>query len=273
MNQATVLSIIEVTGEDAVSFLQGQLTQDVALWTDAQQVRRAAWCNVKGRVWATFYIWKITGGFRLLLAADLAEKTLKRLRMFVLRAKVNLTWLEQTLWFSSSTQPVLSVNATGDQVCLLAVGTQHFGIVFEAAPTVPPMLDWDTAHIQAGIAWVSQVSSEQFVPQAVNFELVGGVNFRKGCYPGQEVVARSQYLGKLRRRAAIAQIANPMPEVMSDVCLGGSFEPVGKVILAAPGWVLFECPQDALSHDSGLFVNGAALHLQALPYLIVDITQ
>ncbi len=265
------ISLLTITGDDATTFLQGQLTQDLAVWPDANQVRRAAWCTVKGRIWATFYIWKIEGGFQLLIANDLAEKTIKRLRMYVLRAKVTIAVSDQPLFLGEVSQTPLNVNEQRDSVGLLANEGKTYGVSFATA--LPTALDWDTAHIQAGAAWISQGTSEQFVPQAANFELVDGVNFRKGCYPGQEIVARSQYLGKLRRRAVIATMAGDAAPLMADVFIQNEPAPVGSVILAAPGWVLFECPQELIAEKKPLAIAGKPLSVQDLPYKIIDITQ
>jgi folate-binding protein YgfZ len=125
-------------------------------------------------------------------------------------------------------------------------------------------------------------NSEQFVPQTSNFELVGGVNFRKGCYPGQEIVARSQYLGKLKQRAAIAQVAGEAT-ALEDVFQQGDSNPVGRVIQStiqsAQGGinstVLFEAPHSLIENQTTLTVGsatGAVLQVKPLPYPVVDIT-
>ncbi len=151
-------------------------------------------------------------------------------------------------------------------------------------------MDWTLAHVQAGVAWISAANSEQFVPQTVNYELVGGVNFRKGCYPGQEVVARSQYLGKLKQRAAIAHISVPLNAPLSaplsapisaldDVFEKDSANPIGRVIQVAnvqgQVWMLFDAPHALIESGTPLHVGsptGAALNVQAVPYSVLDIT-
>jgi tRNA-modifying protein YgfZ len=269
------LALFDVTGDDAASFLQGQLTQDVQLW-QPHEIKRAAWCTVKGRMLASFYLWPIDGGFRLLVAQDLVAKLLPRLRMFVMRAKVLVSEpLDRPLYACHSPQAALSHDGT--RYTLLASG---FGVSTDVAQASPKPADWLLAHIQAGVAWVSAANSEQFVPQTANFELVGGVNFRKGCYPGQEIVARSQYLGKLKQRAAIAQVTGvalvgQAATVLMDVFSTGQDDPVGRVIQASGDWVLIEAPNALMTANAPLCLgspSGAALALQPLPYAVLDVT-
>ena len=269
MPTSAKLSLISVTGDDAKTFLQAQLTQDVALWSDDSSVRLSAWCTVKGRMFVSFYVYQTPLGFQLIVAQDMAEKTLQRLKMYVFRSKVNLALLGDALYFSEMGHAPRTINAKGE-LSLLSMDGKLFGLSTQLPTT--PTVDWDTAHIRAGVAWVSAANSEQCVPQAVNFELVGGVNFKKGCYPGQEVVARSQYLGKLRRRAAIAQVQGADIAVMSDVYVQGEAAPVGSVVLSATGWVLIECPHTLIENQSVLTVNRQVLTLHPLPYPIMDVT-
>lgn len=261
------LCLFDVTGEDAASFLQGQLTQDVLHW-QANEIKRAAWCNVKGRMLASFYLWQIEGGFRCIVAQDLVAKVLPRLRMFVMRAKVVVSAPLNMSLYACHTSNV-ALTATGAQFTLLANG---FGVTTEGA--LAASNNWLLAHIQAGVAWISAANSEQFVPQTANYELVGGINFRKGCYPGQEVVARSQYLGKLKQRAAIAKVEGEVC-ALNDIFEAGSVSPVGRVIQATQGWALFEAPHMLIEAGAALHLGsptGAVLNVQALPYAVLDIT-
>jgi tRNA-modifying protein YgfZ len=261
------LALFDVTGEDAASFLQGQLTQDVLHW-QPNEIKRAAWCNVKGRMLASFYLWQIDGGFRFIVAQDLAAKVLPRLRMFVMRAKVVVSEPSNVPLYACHTSNA-ALTANGTQFTLLANG---FGVTTDAA--LAASNDWLLAHIQAGIAWVSAANSEQFVPQTANYELVGGINFRKGCYPGQEIVARSQYLGKLKQRAAIARVDGEAA-ALNDVFEANSPNPVGRVIQSNSGWVLFDAPNALIEAGVALHLGspiGAVLTLQTLPYAVLDIT-
>jgi tRNA-modifying protein YgfZ len=266
-NHLSELSLFDVTGLDAASFLQGQLSQDVLQW-QPHEIKRAAWCNVKGRMLVSFYLWPIEGGFRVIMAQDLVAKMLPRLRMFVMRAKVVISEpLDLPLYACRSAEPALSHD--GAVFTLLSNG---FAVSTDIR--LATANNWTMAHIQAGVAWVSRANSEQFLPQTTNFELVGGINFRKGCYPGQEIVARSQYLGKLKQRAAIAQF-DGNAKALDDVFEVNSCNPIGRVIQAVDGWALFDAPNALIEAGTQLQLGspaGKALALQALPYPVIDIT-
>lgn len=131
---------------------------------------------------------------------------------------------------------------------------------------------WRWLEVRAGVARIVPGTWERFVPQMVNFELVGGVNFKKGCYPGQEVVARSQYLGKLKRRMFLGAIAGPAPQPGADVFASGSADPCGQVVLAAPApeggaELLFES-QTAAVQAGQLMIEGIPIRLLSLPYAL-----
>ena len=124
----------------------------------------------------------------------------------------------------------------------------------------------------SGVPRVLPATWEAFVPQMVNLEVVGGVSFRKGCYPGQEVVARSQYLGKLKRRMALGYVDGPAPPPGADVLASDRVEPCGQVVLAAPApsggaHLLFEC-QTAAVEAGGLAVGGVPIAVGPLPYVL-----
>jgi tRNA-modifying protein YgfZ len=284
------ITLFDVTGADAASFLQGQLTQEVLHW-QPNEIKRAAWCNAKGRMLATFYVWKmaeaganadagvglegLASGFRFIVASDVAGKVLPRLRMFVMRAKVTVSEpLATPLYATHSTAPAMSHD--GQTFTLLNNG---FAVCHDAAKaqdtSTIAVNDWLHAHTAAGVAWITGATSEAFVPQPVNFELVGGVNFRKGCYPGQEIVARSQYLGKLKLRAAIVR-APAGTQALQDVFQTDADTPVGRVIQAAQtGLALIEVPQALVAAGADLRLGsptGAALAVQPLPYPVLDIT-
>lgn len=269
-NTLTHLALFDITGVDAAHFLHGQLTQDMMNW-QAGQIKRAAWCNPKGRMLASFYIWQIEGGFRALVAQNLASKIITRLRMFVLRAKVIVCDALGTAIVATKTQNK-ALSHDGTTFTLLESG---FG--FSLDPNLARSdLDWFSQHIQAGVAWIDASNSEQFVPQTVNFELVSGVDFKKGCYPGQEIVARSQYLGKLKQRAAIAILGSTNAIApLSDVFTSAEPNPVGRVIMAAAPHLLIEAPQSLLQSATALYLGspeGEILTVLTLPYPVLDIT-
>ena len=219
--------VIRAQGEEAAKFLHTQLTQDLALQTVAQ-ARLAGYCSAKGRLLATMLAVKPDEQSVLLaLPADVLPATVKRLSMFVLRAKCKLSddsagW---SVWGLSGAQARdwLGAAAPAERwsVGRLALPgasaealvtrlpddglTPRFLLLLPAGAGQPPLPavdpeEWQGLDVTAGLAWIRQGTVEQFVPQMLNLELLGGVNFQKGCYPGQEVVARSQYRGTIKRR-------------------------------------------------------------------------
>jgi hypothetical protein len=246
--------VMRAQGADAASFLQGQLTQDV-LHLDDHGSRLAGYCTPKGRLLASLLVWR-GGADELLLAcsADVLPATLKRLSMFVLRAKCRLadaspalalyglTGMAATAWLGACAPalPGQRSNAVGGQVLRLpdGAGLARYLLAVPAdtvAPALPPLAHdaWLWLEVGSGVPRIVAATVEQFVPQMVNFELVSGVNFQKGCYPGQEVVARSQYRGSTKRRAfvfACDAVAQPGQEVFHSA---DAQQPAGMVVNAA----------------------------------------
>ncbi len=240
----TGLGIIRVTGEDAPKFLQGQLTQDVVLMKPGES-RLAALCNPKGRMLASFWALKSSGNEILLICRkDLLARTLKRLSMFVLRAKAQLSDASDDFSLHGLVGDSMvqsEVLPEGGFLCPLpsadgvarALRVAPMDAPSPAAPEITPVL-WAWAEVRSGVAMVSLPVIEAFVPQMLNYESVGGVNFKKGCYPGQEVVARSQFRGAIKRRAFVAQV-NGAAEAGQEVYSAADPEqPCGTVALAAP---------------------------------------
>ena len=240
--------LIRARGGDAASFLHGQLTQDMT-HLEAGQARLAGYCSVKGRLLATFVVWRPAADeFLLACSADLLPAVLKRLSMYVMRAQCKLSdaSAELPLWGgvgvtlpgASTTVWSRSVGEYGDAIALppAAVDGDAVPRWLLAGATAPgPELaldDWRWLEARSGVARIVAATSEQFVPQMVNLELVGGVNFQKGCFPGQEVVARSQYRGTLKRRGMVVDSAvalQPGQEIFHSADPG---QPAGMVVLA-----------------------------------------
>jgi len=219
------LGVIQAQGEDAANFLHNQLSNDVLLLPVGQS-RLAAFCSAKGRMQASVIVIKTAPDTVLLvLSLDLLAQTLKRLSMFVMRAKVKMSdataqWQLHGL-LGDSAQAILAeatpwqtASANGSHVVALypaVLGeTQVPRALWLGAPTQarPAGAElstevWAWAEVMSGVTLVTQPLFEAFVPQMLNYESVGGVNFKKGCYPGQEVVARSQFRGTLKRRTAL----------------------------------------------------------------------
>jgi hypothetical protein len=248
------LGVIRVEGDDAARFLQGQLTQDFALLGESE-ARLAAFCSAKGRMQASFI------GFRqspteilLVCSRDLLPATLKRLSLFVMRAKARLTDATSDFQLAGLAGIALQSIAEEDRgtlgktifhdgslVWLHPAGTQTRALWIAPAghplppgPTLETAL-WQWGEVRSGVATVSAAIVDAFVPQMLNYESVGGVNFKKGCYPGQEVVARSQFRGTLKRRAYLVQCAAPMA-AGQDIFRGqDADQPCGMVAQAAVG--------------------------------------
>jgi folate-binding protein YgfZ len=294
----TNLGLIQVSGPDAASFLQTQLTNEVVKLA----VGQAAWngyCQPKGRLLASFLVWKNGETVYLSLARELAAATAKRLSLYILRAKAKVTdvsadWrafgclqaLQDGAPYAAMRCETLSLGvaelgfslslppALGAQRHLIWVPEMHaaqteqeLGSRFEAC--VQNM--WALSQIHAGVAHIESGTVEKFVPQMVNFELIGGVSFKKGCYPGQEVVARTQYLGKLKRRMFLGRVAHTSALIQAgaDVTSPKATEPVGMVVNAANNDlggvdVLFETTLSAV--HSRLLVAGQPVSLLPLPY-------
>lgn len=303
------LGIIEVGGPDAARFLHAQLTNDV-LSQDATRARLTGYCSPRGRLLATAVILRSASDtFLLVTARDILGATVKRLSMFVLRSKLTLADRSAvtSVWgltgvaagerVATSFGPLPSspyAMAQKEGVCLVALppamGLPRWLAVVAADSTPPWMHEmsglsdpgasfWRWLEIRAGIPTVTAKTQEKFVPQMINFEALGGVDFDKGCYPGQEVVARSQYLGRLKRRMMLANVdaAAPHPEAGSDLFTADSPEPCGVVVAAEPSPLggidlLVELPVDAHPPE-GFHVadsRGPLVILLPLPYDLPD---
>ena len=220
-----MLGVIQAQGEDASNFLHNQLSNDVLLLPVGQS-RLAAFCSAKGRMQASFIVIKTAPDTVLLvLSQDLLAQTLKRLSMFVLRAKVKMSdatslWQlrgllgKNVLTVAGGAAPWQTMVQDGAHTVALypavvsdspiprALWIAPAGHTLPAGDNLPTEV-WQWAEVMSGVTLVNQPVFEAFVPQMLNYESVGGVNFKKGCYPGQEVVARSQFRGTLKRRLAL----------------------------------------------------------------------
>jgi len=244
------LGVIRARGAEAASFLQSQLTNDV-LTLGPERARLAGFCSAKGRLQASFCVVRPTPDELLLIcAADLLAPTLKRLSMFVLRAKCKLDDASAELpllgisgagFVPGGTTPwqvqdsalgktIRVPDAAGQPRCIVIGGSAA------SLPELPALaLDtWRWLDLQAGVPLIQAATVDKFVPQMLNYEIVGGVDFKKGCYPGQEVVARSQYRGTIKRRMFLFDSdgdAAPGAELFDARDPG---QPAGVVVNAAP---------------------------------------
>jgi folate-binding protein YgfZ len=281
--------------------LHNQLSNDVLL-LPVGQARLAAFCSAKGRMQASFVVIKTAPDTVLLvMSLDLLAQTLKRLSMFVLRAKVKMSdatgqWQLRGLLGESARAVVPQGSpwqtASADGAHAVALYPAVLGdtpvprALWLGAPSQTPPAGaelstdlWDWAEVMSGVTLVTQPLFEAFVPQMLNYESVGGVNFKKGCYPGQEVVARSQFRGTLKRRTA--RVFSPVAlRAGQDVFTPADPEqPCATVVLSAarPDGQGFDALVSGTleSQQSGWRVEsaqGQALELLPLPYtLLADV--
>ena len=289
------LGVIRVEGEEAAKFLQGQLTQDFVLLGPAQ-ARLAAFCSAKGRMQASFVgFQRAPDEILLVCGRDILVPTLKRLSMFVMRAKAKLT--DATAQFGLSglagdaleglpatlTQPWSKADVGPAQAVALypADGQQRALWVAPADQPVPPGPTlatelWLWGEVRSAIATITAPIVEAFVPQMLNYESVGGVNFKKGCYPGQEVVARSQFRGTLKRRAFLAHCDAELAAGQEVFHESDAGQPCGTVAQAAPaptgGWDAIVSMQVSAAEQGRLMAvssSGPELRLLPLPYLLL----
>jgi folate-binding protein YgfZ len=262
--------LLQVAGEDARAFLHAQLTNDVEN-LEHGTARYAGWCSAKGRLLATFLVVPAQGGFLLQLARDLVPVVAKRLSMFILRSKVKITdatgqWSQYGAWDSGEGLPLavserdgaITVRVEADRSLLLSPGASDSRTPNAAAD------DWALAEIRAGRPLIVQATQDQFVPQMVNLELAGGVDFKKGCYPGQEIVARAQYRGAVKRRMVRLRGAalQPGQEIYSDDAPG---QPSGTIVNSAAGESLAVLQVSAIEARSPVRAQPQAEPLEVLP--------
>ena len=287
--------VIRAKGEDAASFLNGQLTQET-LRLEPGHARLAGYCSPKGRLLASFVMWRGAADEILLAcSADLLAPTLKRLSMYVLRAKCKLSDAssELALWgvalpgladLAIPAAPYTTAEVAGGTAVRLADAGGSVRLLWaapaEAAPPWPATTQedvWNWLEVQSGVPRIVAKTVEAFVPQMVNLELVGGVNFQKGCYPGQEIVARSPYRGTVKRRMFLAE-GDTAAAVGAEVfAQSDPSQPAGQIVLAASlaqhgggarHAALVEMKR-ALTEDGELRIgaaDGPALRLRELPY-------
>lgn len=248
--------MLSCTGDEARAFLHAQLTNDIlGLGTDT--ARRAGWCSAKGRLLATFLVIPQADGFLLQLSQDLAASVAKRLAMFILRTKAKLAdvsgaWAQFGIWGPSAEERLaalglrapsaeLGVTRATDTL-VVQVGAQRYLLALPVARRAQALAAlgdagsgaWALEEIRAGQPMVVQATQELFVPQMVNLERLGALDFKKGCYPGQEVVARTQYRGVLKRRMIRARVTAPVAPAADVFAEDLTGQASGTVVNGAP---------------------------------------
>jgi folate-binding protein YgfZ len=293
--------VLKVSGEDAQNFLQNLLSSDIKAVTPAR-AQLSSFNTAKGRMLATFLIWQTGADYFLQLPRSLAAAMQKKLSMYVLRSKVKINDVSDDMAClglagknantlareSCATVPEEGMGvAQSANTGVIRLEANRLLIVTtpEQAPALWKSLNcgaraagspcWDWLNIRAGIPVILPATQEEFVPQMANLELIGAVNFKKGCYPGQEIVARMQYLGRLKQRMYLTHVtANTAPQP-GDKLYSAEMEGQhsGTVVNAAPapggGYDLLAVIQISSCENQTLHLGspqGAALEFLPLPY-------
>jgi tRNA-modifying protein YgfZ len=250
------LAVIVVAGEDVAKFLQGQLTCDINSLS-ASQASIAAFCNPKGRVISTLLVAKSMDAFLLILPASLLDKVLNKLKMYILRSAVRLIDQSQSLTLFGLHYPLPALaelnlpaeNLTvsgGDPIMIKLPSAQPRYLCIAKQPQAAATLsqqhtlsigeaeEWRYRDISSGFPWFEAEQSELYIPQMLNIDGLGGISFSKGCYTGQEIVARTHYLGKTKRHLFLAECDAPLetPNVGTTVLDGETKQNVGSVLSA-----------------------------------------
>ncbi len=295
------LGLIAFSGDDTTTFLQGQLTNDVRKLASGE-AQYSGFCSPKGRLLASFLMWQQNGDTYLQLPGELHDAMQKRLSMFILRAKVKArdARTELTRIGIAGSRAAALIEATLGSVptadmrvahspagSVIRLGAERYQIV-TTPELAAPLLDtlqrdatpidypaWQWLDIQAGIPAILPATQEQFVPQMVNFDLTNSVNFQKGCYTGQEIVARTQYLGKLKRR--MYRVHSDRPAAPGDELYTADMEgqASGMIVNAQPapggGWDALAVIQISSADTQTVHLgalDGAQLKLETLPYAL-----
>lgn len=292
------LGLLEISGEDALTFLQGQVTNDVKL-LNGSNAHYTGYCNPKGRLLALFFAFSHHQKLHLQLNQKLLEPITKRLKMYVMRSKVTINNISDTvvkIGLNGVDVPVLlapfftqipvqafeSFSTENATLIRLAGNKPRFEVICD---TVQAKVIWQTLktkckpvgkacwewlEIQAGIPDIYVQTQEEFVPQMVNLDLLNAINFKKGCYTGQEIVARTHYLGKVKRRTHLSHLNTSLPPQAGNDVINENNEVVGKIVRSAPapngGYdVLAEIRLESVE-TSNLSANGVKVEIQQLPY-------
>jgi folate-binding protein YgfZ len=306
LNDLSHLGLIRISGEDAENFLQGQLTNDVREVTD-QHSNLAGWCNAKGRMIANFRCFRRDEAYFLQTPLENIPAVMQRLGMYVLRSKVTLSdasdelvrigltgecaeALLQTFFDEIPEQPndvehqeaMTLIRLPGPKTRFQVIGPiNNLQEIWQTAESQaqPAHSDfWALQDIHAGVPTIYLSTKETFVPQMLNMQLIDGISFTKGCYIGQEVVARMQYLGKLKRRMYLAHVnttTKPQPGDELYAKQSTSGQGAGKVVEAhasGDGYDLLAVIEIASAEEDQVLLGeqGPPLQITNLPYSFTE---
>lgn len=239
------LALLEASGADAPEFLHGQFTNEV-LGLEDGKATLSAWCNPKGRVIATFLLCRSGNRYWLALPRALETAFLRRLQLYVLRASVNIATADQGLTLAGMIgAPAAQSRAAGVfPVVSPAAGLPDLALVIAEPGTLRELRTgpegneqaWDAANIRRGVPWLGEQTSERFLPQELNLDALGALSYDKGCYPGQEIIARLRYRGEIKRLLRRATAEGPLaPRPGAALTLPGETKTIGAVISAVSG--------------------------------------
>jgi folate-binding protein YgfZ len=252
------VSLIEVQGEDHIEFLQGQLTQDIKLLTH-EQAKFAGYCNPKGRLLAFMLAYRYDNATHIQIDKSIEESILKRLKMYVLRSKVSIQSLSgqftQIGLIGSEAltkinidppQNFLEITASHDVIIMrISKETERYQLIGKKIDVDVFMKlalseyktmsidEWNYASILDGTPEIFPGTQESFIPQSLNMDLIDGINFKKGCYTGQEIVARTHYLGKVKRRMYRVSLESQDDLTPGDLILNEKKEEIGQLVRSA----------------------------------------
>ena len=296
------LSLLRVSGKDAEQFLQGQLTNDISQLTE-EKTHLSGYCTAKGRMLAIFRLFRDKDAFYLQTTSEVIESVQKRLQMFILMSEVKLERVTSQLacfgLIGDAATALLQANfpavpeaenslTRSDGITLI----RHPGTTARYQIIAPPaqlktvwqkwqgegdVVDqgsWSLLDIRAGIPNLYSATQEAFVPQMTNLHLIDGISFTKGCYVGQEIVARSQYLGKQKRHMQYATVTTKQTIKAGDKLFSASSQSAqgaGSVVDAQAVGELYELlviveDESAANNDLQLTENGSGLEIGRLPY-------
>lgn len=300
----TQFGLIQATGNDCQTFLQGQLSNDVKLASDTRTIL-AAYCSAKGRMLADFRIIGIENGYLLQCPAEILASTLQRLRMFILSSDVRLEDASDALCSLgisgpdaqqllaghiasiptaenqvSHTDGIIVVRLPGHQPRFMVIGSfTPIADLWETLKSSTSLIGsdaWDLHDVSAAIPHISTNTVDSFVPQMVNLHAIDGISFTKGCYTGQEVVARMRYLGKLKRRMYRGHIASDSAPAAGDPLFSAysqSGQGTGRIVTALPspegGYEVLAVIEIAAAESDTIHwqaTDGTELVLSSIPY-------
>ncbi len=226
---------VHVRGQDAGQFLHNQLSADVLALSPGQSTF-ACYCEPKGRVLALLLVSrKGDDGYNVIMSRSLASAITQRLRIYVMRDKVKIEILDDFTVYGLYSDPGIPSRTSQTTLVPLPSANEFFLVSNEAYPSqanADTENAWRQAELKRGITWLSPATSGQFLPQWLGFEQLGAVNFRKGCYPGQEIVARTHYLGKVKRHPRVLCTRKSIhPDPMDKINILSEEEPNEAVVI------------------------------------------